>query len=128
MEDLVYDAVIPSLFRIVPEAKDAYDAWEMPGDPLPYIVFGFLEESLLTPAVESGDNSDLLRRIFEFLEGMAVSRSEEVVTLLWVGLFEAWATSPRTLGKALEYMLPATRMLASQAARQIAGLDLTSMS
>ena len=45
MSGLRYDAVIPKLFSSLPEAKVAYDLWDMPGDPLPYIVFGFLEES-----------------------------------------------------------------------------------
>ena len=49
MDDLVYEAVIPTLFRLIPEAKDAYEAWNMPDEPLPYIVFGFLEESLFPP-------------------------------------------------------------------------------
>jgi hypothetical protein len=127
MEDLAYNHVIPSLFRSVPEAKDSYDGWEMPGDPLPYIVFGFLEESLFTPAVVSGGNPDLLSRIFDFLERMALSRSDEVVNLLWVGLFEAWAGNPRVFAKAAAYMRPATKGLASAAAQQIAGRDLASM-
>ena len=128
MEDLLYNAVIPSLFRAVPEAKDAYDAWEMPGDPLPYIVFSFLEESFLTPAVDAGNAPDLLDRIFGFLERMALSRDEEVVNLLWVGLFEAWAARPQTFGRALEHMRPATKELASQAVMKILGRDLASMS
>jgi len=128
MDDLVYNAVIPTLFRLVPEAKDAYDAWEMPGDPLPYIVFSFLEESLLTPAVDSDDAPELLKRIFTFLERMALSSDAEVVNLLWVGLFEAWAARPSMFGKAVERMGPATKELASQAFQKITGHDLASIS
>lgn len=128
MEDLAYNAVIPTLFRAVPEAKDAYGAWDMPGDPLPYIVFSFLEESFITPAVDAGDAPELLMRIFAFLERMSLSRDEEVVSLLWIGLFEAWAARPPTLVKAVERMGPATRRLASQAFQRITGRDLASMS
>ena len=118
---------IPTLFHDVPEAKDAYDAWEMPGDPLPYVVFGFLEESLFTPAVNSANNPDLVRRIFDFLERMALSRHEEVVNLLWVGLFEAWAANPPTFRKSLEYMRPATKALACEAAQRLTGCNIASM-
>lgn len=127
MDDRAYDAVIPTLFREVPETRDAYDAWDMPGDPLPYLVFGFLEESLITPAVDSGDDRDLLQGIFGFLERRALSRNEEVVNLLWVDLFEAWAATPRTFSKAVEYMRPATKTLAFQAAQRLTGRNLASM-
>jgi hypothetical protein len=128
MDDLLYDAVIPTLFRVVPEAKDAYDSWDMPGEPLPYVVFGFLEESLFTPVVDANRDPDLLRRIFEIFEWMAVSRDAEVTNLLWVGLFEAWASRPPTFAKANQRMGPATKELASEAFQRIAGRDLTSMS
>jgi hypothetical protein len=128
MDNLAYNSVIPTLFLVVPEAKDAYDAWEMPGDPLPYIVFGFLEESLFTPTVDADGDSDLSRRIFDFLEGMALSDDAEVVNLLWVGLFEAWAARPSTLAKAAGRMGSATKELASQAFQKLTGRDLTSIS
>jgi hypothetical protein len=125
MEDLAYNAVIPALFRDVPESKQAYDAWDMPGEPLPYIVFSFLEESLFTPAVDGGENPDLLRRLFDFLEHMALSDDAAVTNLLWVGLFEAWVARASTFGKAVERMRPATKELASQAYKKITGRDLT---
>jgi hypothetical protein len=46
MDDLAYNAVIPTLFHDVPEAKDAYDAWDIPGDPLPHVVFAPREYAL----------------------------------------------------------------------------------
>jgi hypothetical protein len=127
MDELAYSAVIPTLFRALPEAKDAYDDWDMPDDPPPYIVFSFLEESLFTPALASRSNPELLSRIFDFLERMALSRSEEVVNLLWVGLFEPWAADPPILSKAIEYMRPATKALASEAVQRITGTKLASM-
>jgi hypothetical protein len=66
----------------------------------------------------------LLGRIFDFIERMALSRSNEVVNLLWVGLFEAWVANPTALGKALEHMGPATKALASEAAYRLTGHDL----
>ncbi len=116
MEYLAYGDVLSTLFRSIPEAKAAYDAWDMPGDPLPYIVFGFLEESFLTPAVDSGRNAELLTRIFAFLELMACSPDTEVINLLYVGLFEAWVSRPSTLKKGFRNMGPATRALISDAA------------
>ena len=47
MESLKYNDVIGSLFRSIPEAKAAYDAWDMPGDPLPHIVFSLLRGIVL---------------------------------------------------------------------------------
>lgn len=97
MEPLHYNAVVSSLFHPIPEAKNAYDAWQMPGDPLPYIVFSFLEGSFLKPAVNSGQAAELLGRIFQFFEHMAASSDIEVVNLLNVGLFEAWVADAMTL-------------------------------
>jgi hypothetical protein len=128
MGDLEYKAVISTLFRLIPEAKGAYDAWDMPGDPLPYIVFSFLEQSLFTPVVNADRDPDLLRRIFEFLERMALSHDTEVINLLWVSLFEPWAVRPSTLRQAAGRMGPATKELALQAFRGITGCDLPSMS
>jgi hypothetical protein len=107
--------------------EEPYDAWDMPLNPMPYIVFSFLEESLFTPVVDRGDDPDLLRRIFDFLERMALARDSEVVNLLWVGVFEAWAARPLTFGTAVKRMGPATKELAVQAAKQITGRDLVSM-
>ena len=124
MDDLAYIEVIPTLFRSVPEAKDSYDAWEMPGEPLPYLVFSFLEESLFTPAVISGHNHELLRRMFDFFERMALSRSDDVINLLWVGLFEPWVLNPTTMSNARKHMRQATKALASQAAQKLTGAEL----
>jgi hypothetical protein len=88
MEDLPYNAVIPSLFRAVPEAKDAYDAWDMPGDPLPSVVFSFLEESFLTPAVNAGDSPELLKRIF----GWASSTLTSLAKILFPFLSATYAS------------------------------------
>lgn len=67
MDNLAYNDVLLALFRAVPEVKAAYGGWETPGDPLPYIAFSFLEESLFTRAVMSRGNLDLLLRTFDFL-------------------------------------------------------------
>jgi hypothetical protein len=91
-------------------------------------VFSFLEESLFTPAVSADRDPDLLRRLFEFLERMALSRDTEVVNLLWVSLFEPWAARPSTFGNAVARMGPATKELALQAFHRITGRDLASMS
>jgi len=119
MSGLRYDAVIPKLFSSLPEAKVAYDLWDMPGDPLPYIVFGFLEESFFTPAILADRDSPLLVRIFAFLEEMAASQDTKVVELLWVGLFEAWAADSGTFQKALSGMGPRTKKLAKKAANKL---------
>ncbi len=128
MDALEYNAVISTLFRFIPEAKDAYDAWDMPDDPLPYIVFSFLEQSFFTPIVNADDDPDVVRRIFEFLEQMALSRDTEVVNLVWISLFEPWAARPWEFGKAVERMGPATKKLALQAFHRITGRHLASMS
>lgn len=119
MEPLHYNAVVSSLFHPIPEAKNAYDAWQMPGDPLPYIVFSFLEGSFLKPAVNSGHAAELLGRIFQFFEHMAASSDIEVVNLLYVGLFEAWVADAMTLERALKYMGPETKALAREAAHRL---------
>jgi len=116
MSGLDYEEVIPKLIGSLPEAKVAYDLWEMPGDPLPYIVIGFLEESFFTPAILAEKDSPLLVRIFGFLEEMASSSNGRVVELLLVGLFDAWAADSNTFQKSLSRMGPKTKKLAKEAA------------
>ena len=119
MDDLAYDSVIPTLFREVPEAKEAYAASETPGDPLPYIVFGLLDESFFTPTVKRETDAELLARIFQFFELMATSSSAEVANLLYVGLFEGWVGDAALLKKAFRHMKPATKALAREAAHSL---------
>lgn len=57
----------------------------------------FLEGSFLKPAVNSGQDAELLGRIFQFFEHIAASSDIEVVNLLNVGLFEAWVADAMTL-------------------------------
>jgi hypothetical protein len=78
------------------------------GDPLPYIVFGFLEASFLTPAVKSGKDAELLARIFQFFEQMAANPDVQVANLLYVGLFETWVADAAILKRAFRHMGPAT--------------------
>ena len=51
MGPLNYSNIIEALFEAMPEAKAAYNSWDMPGEALPYVVFSFLEESFFTPIV-----------------------------------------------------------------------------
>jgi hypothetical protein len=118
VESLNYSNIIGALFRAMPEAKTAYDTWDMPGEALPYIVFGFLEESFFTPIVTSSTHAELRTRIFEFLEQMAASDHTEVKNLLWIGLFEAWAANG-TIATSLEHMGPQTKSLAKKAISSI---------
>jgi hypothetical protein len=69
IEELAYSAVIPTLFRVIPEAKNPYDASDMPGDPLPYIVFSFPEESLFPPSHRLGEGSRFAVSDPAFLNG-----------------------------------------------------------
>lgn len=108
---LKYGDVITSLFQAIPEAKAAYDRWDMPGEVLPHIVFSLLEESFLTPVIKADKNAELQERIFRFLEQMAISTDNEVVNLLWIGLFEPWAANG-TLTIALNRLEPRSKLLA----------------
>jgi len=119
MEPLHHNAVVPALFRSLPEAKVAYADWDMPGEPLPYIVFSFLDESFFGPSIRSSKDTELLTRVFRFLEQMAVSPDSEVVNLLWIGLFESWVGDQTILRKAFRYMGPATQALAVDAAHAL---------
>jgi len=85
---LEYGNVIDQLFQSIPEAKTAYAQGEMPGDPLPYVVFSFLEESFFTPVVRLHRHDELEERILQFFERMAASSDAQLHDLLSVGLFE----------------------------------------
>jgi len=118
VEHVNYRNMITLLFQTVPEAKIAYKLWEMPGEPLPYIVFSFLEESFFTPLVNSATDDELKGRVFRFFERMAASSDAKVVDLLAIGLFEAWATNG-ALVASFEQMGPQTKAVARKAVKSI---------
>lgn len=114
---LNYGNVIDELFQSIPEAQMAYAQWEMPGDPLPHIMFSFLEESFFGPIVKAHRHDELEGRISQFFERMAASSDVRLHDLLWIGLFEAWFPNGM-LGIAARQMGLRSQALAKKALKE----------
>lgn len=122
MAKISYPEVLTELLSALPEIQPRYekDAWllsDWQGAPTLYSVFGLVLKPFLTETLELNEDSSLLTRIFEFLEGMASSRDPEVVNLLGVGVLENLLGYPNQIARAWKYMGPETKKLARKMAR-----------
>ena len=114
MTELTYDNLVEQLIATVPEILPAYreDKEWMGDDSLPHIVFSFDLNPYIRALLESHDAGASLRRIFRFLEEMAVSQDEHVQEVLAQSVLEHFSGNvPDLLPKARVYMGDATRHL-----------------
>jgi hypothetical protein len=112
---------VGSLLAAVPEIRQRYDALQedIGPDVLPFPVFELVLEPFVKGALKSKADTDLLRRVFAFIDEMACASDIEVVNLLHVGIFESWVAEPETLRLAWKYMGKATRQVATDVAHQL---------
>ena len=116
MQPLTYntlnDALVEAVPELVPEYRKLIGQWdgEIPG---PYIVFGDILVPFVFARLKASDatfgEKDILRRIFLFLEKMALSDDEMIRDVVSVGVCEQISGESREmLSKARRYMLPET--------------------
>lgn len=121
LADLKYSAVVDSLLAAVPEIKRQHDADQeaMGPDVLPYLTFELVLEPFVKDLLRTKAEDELLRRVFTFLEEMAGAQDIEVVNLLHIAIFEAWAGDRETLARAWKYMGERTKLIAADAAHRL---------
>jgi hypothetical protein len=118
---LEYAEVSGKLLEAIPELSDKFRGetkWQeaVGGKPGQYDVVCFVLKPFLRNALASHDDPAVLKRIFRFLEDMALSSDIEVVNLLQVGIFESLVSERGNLSVAWRYMGEATKKIAERTA------------
>jgi hypothetical protein len=118
MTSLTYDRVEQAMKEAVPEVEQHYPglvSWHP--EPGLYTLFDCALRPVFTPALDSGMDTSLLKRIFDFFEEMACSSDIQVVNLLQVEIFERLVREPNRLATAWKFMGPQTKKIARDTAR-----------
>lgn len=118
MMNLTYERVEQSMKEAVPEVEEHYAgliSWHP--DPGLYTLFDCVLRPVLAPALDSGKDIALLKRIFRFFGEMAHSPDVRVVNLLQVEIFERLVREPGRLATAWKFMEPETKNVARNTAR-----------
>jgi len=119
--DLRYRSFVDSLLAAIPEIHPHYHGLQedIGPDVLPYPIVELVLEPFVKNALKANSDDDLLRRVFAFLEEMALAQDIEVVNLLYIGIFESWAGDRETLARAWKYMGESTKQTARDAADRL---------
>jgi hypothetical protein len=90
---------VDELLKSIPELKPLYDEnldmWL--DDYLPYVVFGSVVVPTMEELLKNDYESDVLKRIFDFIELMLQSKDQDVITLAAVEIAEWIAHEPNTV-------------------------------
>lgn len=93
---MLYAKVVDELLKSIPELKPLYDEnldmWL--DDYLPYVVFGSVVVPTMEELLKNDYESDVLKRIFDFIELMLQSEDQDVITLAAVEIAEWIAHEP----------------------------------
>jgi len=119
MKSLTYDAVEQAMKDAVPELQDKFQEllrWHTDPPGL-YTLFAQVLKPALLPALSSGSDPGLLKRIFDFFEAMAGSSDLQVRNLLQVEILEQLVNDKNKLSSAWPHMGEATREIANETAR-----------
>ena len=89
-----YETLNYELIKSIPElekaAKKEFDRWKEgeEEEPPQHVFFGYVLNPFLLEKLTTMENPDLLNRVFEFLETMALSGDEDVVGVLTATVLE----------------------------------------
>ncbi|MEW6141996.1 MAG: hypothetical protein AB1597_02420 [Chloroflexota bacterium] len=120
---MTYKDLVDNLIKAVPEIADAYNKYlkwsgRTRDDPLPHVVFGdVLLQRFLLEELSTMKNTELLNRIFDFFELMAVSDDKDVRDVLSDTVLERIGDDKRILENARSLMRRNTRELSDKAER-----------
>jgi hypothetical protein len=96
---MLYAKVVDELLKAIPELKPLYDEnldmWL--DDYLPYVVLGIVVVPTMEELLKNDYQSDVLKRIFEFIELMLQCEDEDVITLATVEIAEWIAYEPNNV-------------------------------
>ena len=114
-----YEDLSDKLMEVVPELRPAYEkelAWWGDDQPGQHVVYGDVLNPYLISLLESGDNPETLRRIFDLLEKMANHPDVLVQQVVAVTVCEQLTDREEWITEAWPYMGSKTRELAKEVA------------
>jgi hypothetical protein len=110
---MLYAKVVDELLKSIPELKPLYDEnldmWL--DDYLPYVVFGSVVVPTMEELLKNDYESDVLKRIFDFIELMLQSEDQDVITLVAVEIAEWTAYEPNNVIRTKALKLMGTRTM-----------------
>ena len=112
MGDITYENLPAQLVEAVPELGPQYETelkWWGAEDPGAHNIFGDVLNPYLRSLLQSGNQEELLRRIFAFLERMANHEDIRVQEVVAVTVCEDLGSNIELLRQARRYMGPTTR-------------------
>ena len=115
---LTYSDLSKRLLEAVPELRIPYEQQlkiSSGEDPGPHIVFGDVLAPYLVFLLESGQREDIVRRIFEFLEELAVHPDIHVQEVIAQAVVERLAEDKALLSAARKYIGPRTLQFVQEA-------------
>lgn len=116
MENITYSTILDRFVEKVPELEDAVltELVELGEGDWLYMIFDLAINPYLAESLKSGMNEDVVRRIFDFVECMALDDDVRVKTVAAVSVCEYLGRSQELLQLAYPKMGPATQQLSTE--------------
>ena len=113
--ELTYGIFRDELVREFPEMRDdaQIDATVLDEYDEPHAIVALLFDPMMMSAIQER-NEALVDRIFAFLERMATSNDQVVVSVLTTGVLERLGNDTEDLRRAIPHMRPQTRELSKE--------------
>ncbi len=123
-EPITYEGLDQTFLAAFPEFTDSYKQefdywvdWDKP--PGIYLILGLIVFPRLVSLLDTGEDQQLTRRLFEFFEGMASSKERNVIDVLGLEVIHKLLHDPDRLRKAWPYMGGNMREVAKGAAKAL---------
>jgi hypothetical protein len=116
-----YETLIKELTNSFPEMKELINE-ELEreasfNEPLPHVFFGYVFNPFILEELASMRNKELLKRMFKFLELMAISKDKDVKGVLTATILERLGDDKNILERARKLMGKETSKLSHQVER-----------
>lgn len=112
MKDFIYDELNDKLILAVPEIRKKYEEeceWWEDEKPGPHIVFGDILTPFIISVIKSrNQETEILDRIFNFLEQMSNHEDIHIQEVVAVSVIEYFVDDPNLMEEARKYMGPTT--------------------
>lgn len=113
-----YNNVVQKMLKAIPEVTPMYekelDWWD---EILPHIVFGDVVNPYIIRLLREGNAEQIVQKVFNFLEQMAICSDERVQEILAVTVLEQLGDDPTILGVARQYMGHETKKMSDEVER-----------
>ncbi|WP_044478300.1 DUF7674 family protein [Paenibacillus antibioticophila] len=110
-----YNNVVQKMLKVIPEVTPLYEKelewWD---EILPHIVFGDVVNPYIIRLLREGNDEQIAKNVFNFLEQMAICSDEKVHEILAVTVLEQLGDDPTILEEARRYMGNETKKISDE--------------